>query len=271
MNLNNTQYWQVRAQKIETDIGKWIGGKDVTIRSYSLFNDLFCNVSYMQLHVLNVTGKLISKELSTWLENNFMVMSYPDSRIWCNQIGALCGVMGTTPAAGIVAGTLAADSRVYGGSQTSKYAMTFLISALKSYSSGKTIPEIVNELPLKQGKPAIIGFARPINRSDERIEPHRKMSKNLGFEDGDYMSLANKLDAYVSDNYGLGINIGGYTAAFMLDQGFSADELYNIKAICVNSGVAACFIDNLQHTENAYLPLKCTDIEYTGPSYRKLK
>ncbi|MCJ8320520.1 MAG: hypothetical protein MJK12_12855 [Colwellia sp.] len=270
-NYPPTHYWDQRANKIETRIGKWTGGEDIIIRDKSLLNDLFDKVSYMRLHVLNITGRLISEELGKWLENNFMVMSYPDSRIWCNHIGALCGTMGTSPSAGTIAGTLGADSRVYGGAQSSMLALQFLAEALIDYQKGVSVIDIVEALPTKQGKPAIIGFARPINRKDERIEPHRVMSKRLGFDEGEYMQLANKVDHYVADKYKLGINIGGYMAAFLLDQGFNADESYRIKALCVNSGVMACYVENYAYPENSLLPLKCNDIDYLGAPKRSIK
>lgn len=263
-------YWDKRAKKIETYIGKWTGGEDVVIRDKSLLNDLFGKVSYMRLHVLNITGRLISEELGTWLENNFMVMSYPDSRIWCNHIGALAGTTGTSPVAGSLAGTLAADSRVYGGSQTAKLAMEFLSDALNDYKLGLSVTKIIANLPVKQGKPAIMGFVRPINRKDERIEPYKTMTKQLGFVEGEYMLLANKIDQYVVEQYQIGMNIGGYVAAFLLDQGFSAEECYRIKALCANSGVTACYTENLSQPENSLLPLKCNDIEYSGVGKRTI-
>ncbi|WP_111979680.1 hypothetical protein [Algibacillus agarilyticus] len=267
---NPQAYWLQRYNKISTTIGKWIGGEEITIREHKLLGELFNNVSYMQLHALNVTGRMISPQLGKWLENNFMVMSYPDARIWCNNIGALTGDMSTSPVAGTVAGVLASDSRVYGGNHTAKLAMTFLQQALVEYKQGKSIADIVNSVAKKQGKPALMGFARPINRTDERIEPHRKMSAELGFEVGEYMQLANQLDAYVTQHYQLGINIGGYTSAFLLDQGFSADEVYALKALCVNSGVTACYVDYKAQPKDSFLPLKCADIHYQGKAPRSL-
>ena len=267
---HSIEYWSARRNFIVTDIGKWVGGEDVTVRGASLLNDIFDNLSYMQLHVLNVTGRVITKELSVWLENNFMTMSYPDSRIWCNQVGAICGTTGTTPSAAAVAGSISADSRIYGGSQTSLHAMNFLKKAFLENVSGKSIVEIVEALPKKQEKPAIMGFARPVDSKDERIEPHRKMTKRLGFEVGEYMQLANSIDAYVSSKYKLGINIGGYTAAFMLDQGFTGKEVYGIKGLCVHSGVMACYQDNSENPENSFLPKKCEDVKYTGVAPREV-
>lgn len=269
-NNENTNYWDSRRNKINSSIGKWTGGEGVSIRGYSLFDDLFNKISYMQLIVLNATGKMISTNLGKWLESNFMSMSYPDSRIWCNQVGALSGTMQTTPTAATVAGCLAGDSRVYGGSQTSESAMTYIQMAFSDYESGSSIESIVNKVPLKQGRPAIIGFARPIVRDDERIAPHRKMSKELGFDEGKHMKFANALSEYLEEHYSMGINIGGYTSAFMLDQGFTPRELYVIKNMCVASGVTACYTEFSNQKENAFLPQHCDDIEYTGIAPRAI-
>ncbi|MCY7294161.1 hypothetical protein [Alteromonas sp. a30] len=262
------EQWQHYRGRIESKTGKWIGGDDVNIRGYSLFNDLFAKTSYMQILVLNATGRLISKELACWLENNFMCMSYPDSRIWCNQVGALHGSMRTTPTAATASGSLAADSRIYGGSQTSQSAMRYLAHAFQRYQSGTSIETLINDAPVRNGRPAIIGFARPVFRNDERIQPHREMSETLGFEEGEYMQFANALSHYLETHYSMGINIGGYTAAFMLDQGFSPKEVYTIKNMCVASGVTACYTDFFEKAEHSHLPQYCTDVRYTGPSPR---
>lgn len=126
-------YWNDKQGIIETDIGQWLGGKDIHVHHYTLFNDLFEQINYMQMMVLNITGRIISKNLATWLENNFLCMSYPDARIWCNQVGALAGTTHASPTAATVAGILAADSRIYGGSQTTKLAMEFIQLALKKH------------------------------------------------------------------------------------------------------------------------------------------
>jgi citrate synthase len=277
---NDLSYWQEKHNNISTKIGKWIGGEDVKVREYSLFNDLFGKISYMQMVVLNITGRLISKELSTWLENNFICMSYPDARIWCNQVGALAGANHTSPTAATVAGVLSADSRAYGGSQTTKIAMEYIQNTLIIYKeklriAGKDnddsiIEEIINSAPIKHNKPAIVGFVRPVDKQDERIQPHINMSKSLGFEIGEHMKLANKVSTYLLKHYNSGINIGGYTAAFLSDQGVTPEEGYQIKHACVSSGVTACYIDNLQHNNNEFLPLKCSDVEYTGKEIREL-
>jgi len=275
MNLSinkphNVQFWDGKQNKITTSIGKWEGGKDVTIRGYSLFNDLFDQVSYFQVLVLNVTGRLISKSLSTWLENNFMVMSYPDARIWCNQVGALSGSLNSSPTAATAAGALCADSRIYGGSQSTLVSMNFIQNAQLDFEQGLTIEDIISKLPIKQGVPAVPGFVRPVASDDERIEPHKKMTQRLKFTLGKYSELAEKISIYMENKYTMGMNIDGYSAAFLLDREFSPEEIYQINALRVASGVTACYIDNLQHPENSFLPLQCENIEYTGPQKRSL-
>ena len=266
---NKTQYWDSRQNKITTDIGKWRGGVDVTIRGYSLFNELFDQVSYFQIHVLNVTGRLISSQLSKWLENNFIVMSYPDSRIWCNQVGALCGTLHTSPSAATAAGSLTADSRIYGGSQSTHISMKFIQHALQDYKSGLSVEEILTKLPVKQGMPAVPGFVRPVALDDERIIPHQKMTKRLGFPIGEHAQLAEKISLYMSNKYGMGMNIDGFSAAFLVDQEFTPEQVYQINSLRVASGVTACFSDNLQFSENSLLPLRCDNIAYLGPKIRK--
>ena len=265
-----TEYWDKNRKTFTSQIGKWIGGEDVHCRGYSLFGDLFNKVSYMQLSVLNATGKLISPELGRWLENNFMCLSYPDARIWCNQVGAFSGAMHSTPTAATVAGSLAADSKIYGGGQASKICMDYLREILKEYQAGTSIEDIVNSAPIKQGRPAIIGFARPIVRDDERIEPTRKMTKELGFGIGEHMQLANSLSSYLEEHYSMGINIGGFISAFMLDQGFTPEEVYLIHNMSVSSGVTACYTEFHGLPENSFFPQHCSDIEYTGIKPRKI-
>ena len=269
-SISNTQYWDKRKGKIITDIGKWQGGHDVTIRGYSLFNELFDQVSYFQVLVLNVTGRLVSSELSTWLENNFMVMSYPDARIWCNQVGALSGTLHTSPSAATAAGSLAADSRIYGGSQSTLVAMKFIGDALKDFKSGLTVEDIISKLPIKQGMHAVPGFVRPVARDDERIIPHRKMTKRLGFDTGEHSQLADRISKFMEEKYSMGMNIDGFSSAFLMDQGFTPEQVYQINSLRVASGVTACYSDNLQHPENSFLPLHCVEIEYTGPRIRKV-
>jgi hypothetical protein len=266
----NTDYWQQRRNTIHSQKGKWVGGEDVQVGEYSMMQDLLGKISYMQMMVLNITGRLINENLAKWLEGNFIGMSYPDSRIWCNQVGALCGTLSTSVTAATTAGVLAADSRAYGGSKTSLLASNFIQQALSEYQQGHSVEDIIQSCVFKNGKPVITGFARPIARTDERIQPHINMTESLGFKTGKHLDLAFQLSDYLDKHYGLGINIGGYTCAFLSDQGFTGTDIYRIKALVVASGVTACYLDSLNSPEHSFLPLRCDDIDYQGSEIRTL-
>ena len=266
---SNTTFWDKRRNKINSQVGGWQGGKDVISHGYSLIHELLGNITYMQMIILNITGRLVEKKLADWFEGNFIGMSYPDSRIWCNQVGALAGSSQTTVVAATVAGILASDSRAYGGSQTSLIGMAFIQNALKEFHHHQSVDKIISQVKFKNDKPIIVGYARPVAKDDERIKPHEKMTLKLGFSIGKHLSLAYKISEYLENKYSLKMNIGGYTSAFLSDQGFTPEEVYQIKALVVSSGVTACFIDNKNQSQNSFLPLRCDDILYEGIAPRK--
>jgi len=269
-NYSDTFFWDQRRNKIVSSIGGWQGGKDVVSYGYSLMNELLGKKSYMQMIVLNITGRLIEENLAKWFEGNFIGMSYPDSRIWCNQVGALCGSSRTTVVTATVAGILAADSRAYGGSQTSLLGMTFIQSALKEFKKHASIEKIISRTKFKNEKPVIVGYARPVAKDDERIKPHENMTKKLGFNVGEHLSLAYAISDYLEQKYALKMNIGGYTSAFLSDQNFTPEEVYQIKALVVSSGVTACYIESKNSPPDSFLPLRCNDVLYTGKAQRSL-
>lgn len=263
-------YWNKRNSTILNSIGTWKGGEDVTIEGHSLMNDLIGNISYMQLHILNATGKLVDKNIADWIEICFMGVSYPDSRIWCNQIAAYAGDTNSTVSTAASLSILAADSRAYGGSQTKRISMAFQKDAYLKYGSGMTIKQIVNEVKFKNGKPIIVGFARPIDRDDERLAPFIANQKKLNIPQGKYLTFALQLSTYLNKEYNLSINCGGYSSAFLLDQGFTPKNGYAINAFSVVSGAVACFRNQEEQTPNSFLPMKCEDVDYTGTQIRKV-
>lgn len=269
--MTDVTYWDKYRGKIYSSAGGWFGGKDVYCHGHSMMKDLLGHVSYMQMIILNATGKLVDENLSKWFEGNFIGMSYPDPRIWCNQVGALCGSARTSVTAATVAGALAADSRAYGGSKTSLQGIQFIQGALKEYKEGKSVEEVISNCKKnRNNRPVITGFARPVDKNDERLKPHEDMTSKLGFTVGEHLSLAYKIGNYLEEEYNLGINIGGYTSAFLSDQGFSANEIYQIKSMVVASGVTACYIDAKNKPSDSFLPLRCDDIDYNGHPPRKL-
>lgn len=268
--MNSFEYWDSYRRTIRTRIGKWLGGEDVIVRGYKLLHDLLPELSLMQLQVLNVTGRLVSAPLAQWLEKSFFMVSYPDVRIWCNQIAALAGADGASPVAAAAAACLSADSRAYGSSQTQWLAMTALRDMRQKYAAGVPLAELVARFPIKHGLPAIMGFARPANKIDERLEPMRRLTEKLGFEPGPHQVFADELAEWLQREYGADMNIAGFMAAFLLDQAFTPEEVYQLRALAVANGAMACYGDRLGQPEFTFLPQRCGDVVYCGPEIRSL-
>ncbi len=269
--MDSTTYWEQRHNTIYSTVGHWQGGVDVIIAGYSLMTQLMPHCTFMQVHILNATGKLVDKAIADWLEVNFMGVSYPDSRIWCNQVSAYAADTKATVVAAASAAILAADSRAYGGGQTTRASMIFLQQAFAKFNKGYSFHDIVSSAKQVKGKPIIVGFARPIDRDDERLTPYKSRQKALGIPEGKFVRFAQQLSRFLDEHYHLSMNSGGYSAAFLLDQGFTPDEAYKIKAFAVISGAIGCYRDVEKLPPNSFLPQKCCDIDYIGRPIRKLR
>ena len=262
------QYLDERRGKIHSRTGGWFPGKGVFSHGFSMLEELIGHKSYFQIVILNSTGKLVSRELADWVEATYGCLSWPDPRIWCNQIGALAGTARTSVVAATAIGCLAADSRSYGSFPLIE-GVSFIQQSLEKHKNGMSAEEIVAEaVAAHRGKPYIVGYKRPIAKGDERLEAMEGVGERLGFEDGAHLQLAYQIEKVLLDQYDEGMNINGYMSAFLSDQGFSAQEVYHMFSMMVASGVTACYLDTLNRPENTFSPLRCEDIEYAGVEER---
>jgi hypothetical protein len=253
---------------IRSSTGGWRVGQGVYSHGYSMLDELVGEKSYFQLMILNATGRLVDRRLADWSEAMYGCLSWPDPRIWCNQIGALAGEAKTSVVAGTTAGIMAADSKMY-GMYTILDGIAFIQSALEKTKNNQTPAEIVTDnIQKNRGKLNITGYVRPIAKGDERIETMQRVSKHLQFDEGPHLLLAYQIENQIKRRFNEGMNINGYVAAFFSDQGFSADEVYQIFSTVVMSGVTACYLDTIQKPNDSFLPLRCDDIEYLGKKQR---
>ncbi|ARU27630.1 hypothetical protein [Cellvibrio sp. PSBB006] len=254
--------------KIFSKTGGWFPGKGVFCHGYSMLEELVGKKTYFQILVLNATGKLIEKPLADWVEAIYGCLSWPDPRIWCNQIGALAGAARTSVVAATTIGSLAADSRSY-GPYTLLGGVEFIQDAFRQHQAGATAEDIVEKITAaNRGKPYIVGYIRPIAKGDERLEAMEKLSKTLGFQVGPHLTLAYEIEQVLMRRFDEGMNINGYMSAFLSDQGFTADEVYRMFAGMVASGVTACYLDTYHRPPETFLPLRCDDIDYQGAAPR---
>lgn len=265
-SMSNSAYrlWDERRGKIHSKKGGWVVGKGIFNHGYSMMDDLVGKVSYMQVLVLNATGRLPERPLSDWFEACHICMSWPDPRIWCNQIGALGGAARTSAVAAITAGVLAADAKTY-GSKPLLQGVQFIQTAMQEHRRGINAEEIVDQACAKhRGKPNITGFARPLAKGDERVIAMERVQKQLELPVGEHQQLALQIESILLKRFNESMNINGYASAFLSDRGYSAEDVYRIFAIVVNSGITACYVDARGKAPDSFLPLRCTDIEYTG-------
>lgn len=229
-----------------------------------MMEDLVGKVSFVQVLILNVTGRLPDKRLADWVEALFLGTSYPDARIWCNQIGSLAGTMLASPVAAVGAGMEASDSALYGPGTLMKSA-DFIMTALRKHEQGVSVEEIIREQQRNpRAKPIIVGYARPVATGDERVCVMQQLAKRLGFEVGEHLELAFAIEKILFEKFKETINLAGYLTAFLSDQGFTPQEIYRFCSIMVSSGVLACYAEAADQPPESFFPLHCEDIDYQG-------
>lgn len=273
MNTKKIKELEKKRGKISSKIGGWKMGDDAYTYGHAILEELLFKNSYFDTLILNITGEIPSKALSKWIEGSFICLSWPDSRIWCNQVGAFAGSARCRPSAGITAGLLAADSQLYAQGAI-RYSAEFIQSALRKKIEGDTLQSIVETF--KQNNSSrhfavgIPGYARPIAKGDERVERIKRFSAQLGFEQGRHLQLALEIEKYIKTTFDESLNFLGYCTAFLSDQGIPIKAIERIYSLWVTAGVAACYSEYHDAPPDTFLPIRCDDIKYTGPSPRSV-
>ena len=268
--MSDTEFLLAQRGKLLNRRGGWLSGKGVFSYGEDLLRDMIPKKTYFHVLGLNALGYVPEDRFCRWLEAIYICMSWPDPRIWCNGIGALSGSANTTVLSATAAGMLASDSEMY-GPYILKEGVRFIQSTKKIIDQGESIENFLrSEIASSGGKVHLMGFARPIATGDERVEAMIRYIDQLGYEIGGHLQLALDIESYLLENHNESLNIGGFICAFLSDQGLSSEQVYRLFPSAVNSGVTACYIEQVEQPENAYLPQTCEDIEYTGPSKRAL-
>ncbi len=268
IKMSNDTYaykpWDEQRGKIRTGIGGWKIGEGVTIHGCSLLGELAGKVSWFEILILNITGKMPEQRLAKWTEAIYSCMSFPDPRIWCNQIGSLAGTMKSSPVSGITAGIHASDSRMYGpGVLAASY--DFLSRAMQQYQDGIDVKEIIERQCRRPGtQPIIPGYGRPLATGDERVVVMNDVTEKLGFEWGAYMHLAREIEQHMLKKHNEGMNLATFIVAFLQDQQWSQKEICRVTWGLVTAGVAACYSEAYDKPAETFLPLRCNDVEYRG-------
>jgi len=264
----DTSFWDERRGLIHTNKGGWVIGEAVYNHGYSMMDDLVGKASFFQVLLLNVTGRMPERRLADWVEAVFICLSWPDARIWCNQMGSLAGTVRASSVAGVSAGILATDSSMYGVLPLLA-GTRFIVDSLAKKKNGMTAEDIVAAQCRRRGtKPLIVGYARPVASGDERIGAMERVTDDLGFVVGEHLALAYEIAEVMMRRYDEGMNINGYVNAFLSDQGYSVQEIYRIFSALVFAGVQACYAEAADLPGESFFPLRCEDVDYQGPAHR---
>jgi len=262
--IGQLEYWDYHRGTIRSRRGGWKIGKGVFSHGFNLLEDFVGQKSYFQVLVLHTTGKLINIDAAAWMEAVYICMSWPDPRIWCNQIGALGGTSKASILSSTTAGLLAGDSKLYGQKPLIEGGR-FIQAALALKKDGLSAREIVEqECKKNRGKPFIMGYARPIAKGDERVEALKKHNAKNRVKIGEHLELAFEIEQVMLDRFNENMNINGYASAIMSDMGFTPQETYQISTLLTAGGITACYLDANERPPETFLPLRCDDIEYLG-------
>ncbi|MDX1451397.1 MAG: hypothetical protein R3183_02490 [Oleiphilaceae bacterium] len=266
----NIDYWDKRRARIYSATGGWRVGDKVLSHGEDLLNDILPRDRYFE-HLLRVaTGKSQKKELARWVEAAFVSLSWPDPRIWCNTVGAFFGELQTRPGAATFMGALASDSVMYGGG-AAKALYDSVIRISNELSKGASPQELVSaNLVQNGGHLKMMGFSRPLATGDERVPVLLRLARQLGLGGGLHENAIMRLNDYLAVDIGETLNVGGYIAVIMADEGISKSAFYNLFSLCTMAGVLACYVDAKERPDHSLLPLRASDVVYTGERQREL-
>jgi citrate synthase len=265
----NTHYWDQRRGTILSRKGGWKLGKGISLHGYSLLDDLLGQASFFQVLILSVTGRLPEPRYAQWLEATFICMSWPDPRIWCNQVSAFGGDLRASTSSAIAAGIMSSDSTMYGPG-ASLDAIDFIQKAYAFTQNNGSVEKFIEQHAKTRLGLKTPGFGRPIAQGDERVAAMIEYTRQLGFEEGPHFKLAIEIESYLQTHYQESLNLAGYMSAFASDQGYNKLEMHRMITICVSGGLHSCFTEERDQLSDSFLPLRCNDIEYTGPTDRTI-
>lgn len=256
--------------KIITTIGGYQSDGSVLSHGKCIIKDcIMKDWNWFKLFLWNITGKEYPESIVKFLEKTWMGMSYPDPSIWNNMIAAFGGTTYCEPNAALAAATLTNDAILLSGAVP--FSIQFMKTALNMVKNGKTIEEIIESHPKKNGIPAIMGYVRPAGNKmyDERITAVEIFRKKIELNsDWSYLNLGFQIHEYMKTKYKRGMNFAGYLACTFTDLNFSENIIKILLSPMATSGFLACFNEWKLSPSNSFYILGPEDIEYNGVESR---
>ncbi len=252
------------ADRLKTAMGGCFPGSHAVFRGHDLHADLK-ELDWIELYVFGITGRRFTAEQLRLLHAMWVYTSYPDARIWNNRVAALAGSARSTPTLGLSAALAVTEAKIYGG-YPSVRAIDFFLRTRQRLEQGELLEEIVRTELQDQ---RIYGYGRPISSIDERLPWLLALTRELGFDQGRYLLLAQEVERILlTSNKILLMNYAGLMAALAADLGFSLKEFHLFRFPTTLAGMPPCYLENAERQEGTLFPLSCAHIRYEGPQKR---
>ena len=231
---------------------------------YSVFNELAGHLSFTELVVLAVSGRLISPGESRMLDDLAAVMAIAEPRIFPLKLVRLISSYGRILPA-YAAGTLYLEDAII-GAWTSGIGAKHLIELQSDLGD-----EIVNfqrvkerTLLLLRRERRLIGFGVPFRPRDERVVALRACVKQRGRERKTFWRLLEAVSEVLRCEKGLEPNIGIGAAAVCLDLGFNPEEIAPLATALIQNLILANAVEEARQKNAILRRLPDNCIEYVG-------
>jgi len=263
----NTEILEQYEGNWKTSMGGWLPkeGK-VYLRGKEVLSELK-EYRWHQYLLYGITG-IDSEKLARLYEGIWVIScSFPDPRLWNNQVAALGGSVRST---GVLstAGALAVTEATIYGLKPIKGVMDFIYRASDSLNNGNSLENIVKS-ELRRYR-SIYGYGRPLRANDERVAPLMEFAHSIGAGLGPYTKLAFEIDEYMkASKYNYRINIAGVSAALVADEGITPQQHYHMASVAFSAGVIPCYIDAADKPEGTFFPYRVSAVKYTGAQNKK--
>lgn len=248
-----------------TEMGAWFPGERVVFRGLDLHEELGQS-DWIELYAFAITGRHLPRRHLKMINALWVQTSFPDPRLWNNQVSALAGTARSTGNLAIAASLAVSEATIY-GRRADILAIDFLLRTRAALNEGGDLEDLVeNQLT---GARSVPGFGRPVISHDERVRKIWPLVEEYGFADGRYVQLVLAIQTVLErKRRRLRLNYGGLAAALGAEMGLSPKEHYLGSMLTFLAGMIPCFLDADSKPEGSLLPLRCSRVEYQGRSRR---
>jgi len=243
-----------------TEMGAAFLGERAVYRGKDLHHELG-EKSWFELLLYGIKAKEFTETEIKLLNYIWVSTSYPDPRIWPNQVMALAGTVRASICLANSAAMALTEANIYGQTPFTK-GFDLLHRVALMLNKGQLLEDILDR-EIKLNK-ILYGYGRPISATDERVPHFMQKVADLGFKQGKYYKLAFDIGDYLKRNKGLEMNISALYNALISDLGFTLLEYQAFMSHCFNAGMVPCYLEARANKEDSFFKLPVSAIKYIG-------